>query len=175
MPSRSTLAPGALPPRLSLFTPLPEGEVKRVLLFFVHIDAGACRHFLKIPAGELAVLRKRLHGIVHIAIYGVRQPLFYEYGNKAYHPFNVIGSPRGEDRGRDTEFLHILVVFKYIALGDLLDIASFPVRLVDDLVVHIGKVLYVRHLITAVAQIAGYHVENDRRTGVTDMAEIVSR
>ena len=50
-------------------------KIEGIALLFVHIDAGAGQHVVKVPSGELAVPGELFHGIVDIPIHRIGQPL----------------------------------------------------------------------------------------------------
>ena len=55
MPARSPASPGTLPPRLARLGSLPEGEVARIMLALVRLDARASQHRLLVAAREFAI------------------------------------------------------------------------------------------------------------------------
>src|SRR3989338_1884722 len=56
MPAGAPLAPRGRPARLARLGSLPEGEVQRVPLSLIHLDAGTRLEFVDLFVGELAVV-----------------------------------------------------------------------------------------------------------------------
>ena len=87
----------------------------------------------------------------------------------------MLRRPWGKRRTGDAERPHILVVFPDEALGDLADPFLLTARPVDDLVIDIGEVFHIGDVAAAVTEITGDHIENDRRAGVSHMADVIRR
>ena len=67
VPAWSSLSPWAVPHRLARFGPLPQDEIKRIALPFIHVHAGPCLHILEPTAREFTVVLEGLYCKKHIA------------------------------------------------------------------------------------------------------------
>ena len=74
----------------------------------------------------------------------------------------------------DVESLGVCPKFLYITLGDLLNGDAFLVGFVDELIVDVGKILNKIDLIASPFEISSEHIENAKRTGISDVDVIVN-
>ena len=175
VPAGPPFSPGAFPPGLPLLARFPEGKIQRVAFFVIDVHPGARHHLIQVSAGQLSISGEILHGIIDIARNLVGQSPLHQPLNQVDHSANVFRGPGRHRRRDDSQFSHVLVVFTDISLRDFEDADAFGIAFLYDLVVHIGKIFYERHLIPPVAQIPGDDVKDDGRSGMPHMADIIGR
>lgn len=99
MPARTTHAPRGFPRRFARLLRFPDGEIHRMTLVGIDVDARAALQILKILTAELAVSRKRLRIVIHVPVRaGIRQSLIHELLNERDDVRNMLGRTRVDRR-----------------------------------------------------------------------------
>ena len=175
VPARPALSPGRVPIGLPRFRRLPEGEVQRVLLHIVHINAGPRLELLNGLVGEFPVIDKLFGAVVHISVHRVGIPLV----NQGLHQVNdLLDVLRGLGVNGGVPHPQAMGVFE--VLVDVLfrnGLGGGPLLIgpLDDLVVYIGEILHKGHLVAPVLQVAPQHVKEDHGAGVAHVNIVVDR
>ena len=176
VPARAAHAPRGLPRRLARLLRLPDGEIHRMALVRVNVDARAALQILEVLAAELAVAGESLRVVVHVAVVaGVGQPLVDQLFNQRDDIRDMLGRARVDRRALDAQRVRVGVVFLDEAVAQLLDGDALLVGAADHLVVDIREVLDVLDLVALVFQIAAQRVEHDERARVADVEIVVDR
>ena len=175
VPARTALAaPRRIPCRFARLGSLPDREVHRVLLDLADRDARAGLKLLHRLMAQLAVLREGLGAEVNVAVLrNIGVAVLDQTLDNVDDGVHGLGRARVNGSLLDAEALRVDIVFLDIALCDGVEVNALFVRLVDDLVVDVGKVLHELYLVAAVLEVAAQQVENDERTRVADMEVVV--
>ena len=174
VPSGAPLAPRALPRWLAGLGGLPQGEVERVALVLVLLDACTHHKVIDVAAGDLAVGGVAAHGEVHVAVVRrVGVPTVDKRLDHADHGADLLGGT-----GADIGIEHVGVAHDADELvrelgRDLLGRAALLVGAIDDLVIDVREVLGEGDLVAARDEPAADHIEADERTGVADVDVVV--
>ena len=174
MPARTPHAPRGFPRRFARLLRLPDGEIHRMALVRVNVDARAALQILEVLAAELAVAGERLRVIVHVAVVaGVGQPLVDQLFNQCDDVRDVLGRARVHRRALDAQRVRVGVVFLDEAVAQLLDGDALFVGAADHLIVDICEILNVLDLVALVLQIAAQRIKNNERARVADVEIVV--
>ena len=180
MPAGTTLAPGGFPRGLAGLGGLPDGEVQRIALAVADTRhtigaqvAMAGFHLVHIAVGQLAVLGEAADAEVDIAfglvgMAGVDQAL-----DQLDHFRDLLGRLRTDRGVGHAGLMHVVDEGLGELRGNLCGGTAGPVRLVDDLVVHVGDVLHEGDVEAPPGQIAADDVEADEGAGIADMDVVV--
>ena len=174
VPAGTALAPGRIPGDLvGRLLRLPQREIQGILLLFAFGDAGADFQILDKVAGQQAVARELAGAVVNVTVHFVGQALVDEpLHERDDLRHGLTHSGVNVCRG-DVEFLNILKILVDILVRHVHGADMLFSRAVDDLVVHVRKVLHVLHLLASVLQIFAHGVEHDERTGVADVDKVI--
>ena len=123
---------------------------------------------------KLAILIKLLGAEINVALRLISVALFDKGGNNILNSVDIFGSLGMNGSLTDTKALGIGPELLNISFGYLLYGDSLFVSLFYKLIVDIGKVLNEVYVISAPLEIAAKHVENAKRTGVTDMNIVIN-
>ena len=176
MPARTAHPPWRFPRRLARLLRLPDGEIHRMALVRVNVDARAALQILKVLAAELAVAGERLRIVVNVAVVaGIGQALVDQLLNQRDDIRDMLGRARIDRRALDAQRIRVGVIFLDEAIAQLLDGDALFVGAADHLIVDIGEVLNVLHFIAFVLQIAAQRVKHDKRARVADVEIVVDR
>ena len=177
VPAGSSLAPGAIPIRLSLFLRLPQDEIQRVLLLVGagHLEvAVAAAHVVEVLVGELAVALKFPRAVVNGAVLGdIGVALVDQSLDHFDHSVDLLRCPGVHGRGLDVEARHILLALIDVSLGDDCGVDALFLGLLDDLVIDVREVGYIVDLVSFVFKIAPDRVKNDHGTRISDVDQVV--
>ena len=176
-------AAGAVPGRLAGLRRLPQDEIHRVLLVGRDVDAGTGLHLVEGTAGELAVFGHRGHVEQDVVLGHIGMAARDQLLDQRLHLADMLGRARLHRGAQAAERVDVLVILALGQRGDLADrrverqVGIVPGGARVDLVVDVGDVADVFDVVGAVdvAQEPEQHVEDDRRSGVADMGEIVDR
>ena len=176
MPARTAFAPGAFPAGLTRLGGLPQGEVERVALDFVFLNARAHHEVVDIAAGYFAIGLVAAHREIHVAILDrIGMALLNERFDHGDHGTDFFRSARahvGVDHVRATHDVDELVrEFR----GHLGSRATLLVGSIDNLVINVGQILGKRHFITACNEPAANNVKADKRASVADVDIVIHR
>ena len=174
VPARSALAPGRIPVGFARLGSLPHGEVQRLFLAVIDVDACACLQFLDGLAGQLAVLRERGGAEIYVAVgSGIGVAGIHQLFHNVDDEIHALGDC-GVDVGiHDVQSVGIGLVFGDVACCDFRSRHALFVCFLDDLVVHVGEVLDIGHLIATVFQIPAQHVKCTDGACISDVDVVV--
>ena len=174
VPARATLAPGAVPHGLAGLGRLPEGEVERVSLLVVGLDARAHLELVNVAAGHATVAGVGAHGEVDVAVAGrIGVALLDEALNHLDHRGDLARGTRANVGVEHVQAMHLLDEGVGELRGHLLRRAALLVGAVDDLVVHVGEVLGEGDLVALVGEVAADDVEGQKRAAVAHVDLVV--
>ena len=175
VPARPPAAPRRVPARQVRRRRLPQDEIRRIPFIRRHLHPGAGDDLVGFVPRQLPVARPRGNAEQHVAfgLIGVaRRDQGLDHGD---HLGDVVGGA-GLDLGlQRAQGLHVLVEGPGRALGDGVDALAAVFGGGVDLVVHVGDVAHVRDLGIETLQQPVQHVEDDDRTRVADVGEVVHR
>ena len=168
-------APGAVPGRLARLGGLPDGEVERVGLAGLGVDAHALRELVDALLAELAVLVEAAHAEVHAAVGRVGVVGADELADEVDDLGDGLGGPGLDVRARDPEPVGVHDVGGGVLLGHGRRVPPLGIGLVDDLVVHVGDVGDQRDVEAAVREPGAQDGEGDVGARVADVHQVVDR
>ena len=176
MPARAAFAPGAFPAGFTRFSGLPQGEVERVALDFIFLNARAYHEVVDIAARHFTIGLVAAHREIHVSVLDrIGMALLNERFDHGDHGTNFFGSARthiGVDHVRATHDVDELVrEFR----GHLGSCATLLVGSIDNLVINVGQILGKRHFVTARDKPAANNVETDKRAGVANVDIVIHR
>ena len=179
VPARIALAPWAWPAQYMFGCGLaPQMEIGRMTLLRVCLDAHRVLQHRDLLAGQLAVIRIRLHRKVHIAVDCIGVPAREQLLDQLNLLDDVSAGARRDVRALDAQGIHILKVTAGVALDHFHRLHLVAPRALEYAVfagiedmADIGQVLHVQHVTLAinVAQVTHDDVERHVRLGVPDM------
>ena len=173
MPARTALAPGGIPGRFARLGGFPEGEIHGVMFAVVHFDAGAGHHIPQFAARQHAVPWEFFHRVVDIALDGIGQAVVHQ----GLHGTDNIGNMLGHAGiDLDTAYIQLVHDFKIgfdIAAADVAPLHAFFVGRLDNLIVHVRKILNMGHLIAFLLEEAMDDVPRHERSGVADVGMVI--
>ncbi len=176
MPARAPVAEDRRPFRLAGFRRLPQHEVERVALGFLHRDTLARAQLVEVAARKLSVVRKAAHRVEDVAVgAAIGMALLLERGDHLHHRRHVSRRARLRVGLEQVQARRILAEGDRHALGECLDGLLVLGRPLHDLVVDVGDVADVLHLVARGPQPAHHHVERSERAGVADVKIVVHR
>src|SRR5207237_8537875 len=95
MPTRTSVTPGAIPPRLPRFRCFPEGKVTRVPLALVWLETPSGLHRLPVSSGKLPIAGKGVSGELDVAVAypleHIRVPFLDEVLHKGDNQWDKLG------------------------------------------------------------------------------------
>ncbi len=178
------------PGRLARLGRFPQHEVGTVPLVGRDIDAGAGDHLVQRAVGERAIARqhrvRRVHRLrreQHVVFGDIGKASLHQPLDDLAHFSDVLGRARLHRRPQRPQRIDIVVELLFGQLGDLADrlvqrqLGEIPRRTRVDLVVDVGDVADIGDVLVAVEmpQQPEQHVEQDDRTCVADMGEVIDR
>ena len=178
MPARTPLAPLGIPVGLAFLFGLPQHEIRRALLPLLtsHLNLPETGlQFIQILVGQLAVIPERIGPEIHrpvksrIGIPFINQGLYH-----LKHTGNLLRCLRMCGGRLHIHTFHILFALFDITAGDHLRLHALLNRLLDDLIVHIGKIGHIIDLIAFIFKISPHRIKHDHRPGIPDMDVIVN-
>ena len=174
VPARTTLAPWGVPHGLARLGRLPEGEVQRIVLLLVGLDAGADLELVDVTTGHGAVAGVAADREVDVAVAGrIGVTLLDEAGDHLDHGLDLLRGARTDIRVEDAHAVHLLDEGVGELARDVLGSAALFVGALDDLVVHVGQVLGEGDLVALVHEVAADNVEGQERAAVADMDLVI--
>lgn len=112
MPARTAHPPRRFPRRLARLLRFPDGEIHRMALVRVNVDARAALQILKVLAAELAVAGERLRIVVNVAVVaGIGQALVDQLLNQRDDIRDMLGRARIDRRALDAQRIRVGVIF----------------------------------------------------------------
>ena len=174
VPAGTALAPRALPRWLAGLGGLPQGEVERVALVLVLLDACTHHEVIDVAAGDLAVGGVAAYGEVHVAVVRrVGVPTVDKRLDHADHGADLLGGAGAHIGVEHIGGAHDADELVRELGRDLLGRAALLVGAIDDLIVDVREVLGEGDLVAARDEPAADHIEADERTGVADVDVVV--
>ena len=174
MPAGTALAPRGIPHGLAGLGGLPQSEVEGIALVFVLLDARAHHQVVDIATRDLAIGGVAAHGKVHVAVIGgVGMALLDQGLDHADHGtdlFGRAGANIGIEHVGGAHNADELVGKLACHLGSS---ATLLVGALDDLIVHVGKILRKGHLKTLGHEPTANDVEANKGTGVANVDIVV--
>ena len=175
VPSRPSLAPGAVPRGFAGLLCFPQGEVEAVPLPLIYLDTRADAQAFDVTSAQPAVAGVAADVEVDVALRLVGD-LIVDHGLDHLDDLgDLLGGSGVEVGGKDVESLHLIEIEADVALCQVVDGFAFRDGAVDHLVVYIGEVFDELDLVAAELQVAPEHVEDDRPHGVSDVGLGVGR
>ena len=175
MPARTSLAPGAFPERFARFSSLPQSEIPGISLLIIHFNAGPGQHIFDFPAGQSAVILESGNIIIHIAAQYIGMALFNQGFHHMDNIIHMFRYPWIHIGPAYMERIHDLEIRIDVTVGNSLPVRAFRIGFIDNLIIHISKILYELHLVAHIFQVAANHIPGHCRTGIADMGMIVGR
>ena len=176
VPSRSAHAPRRLPSDFGfLFAGLPQREVQRILLDLTYRDAGAALKIVDVLSRQFAVFRELASRIIDVAVRLISVALVYQGLNELYDLRDVLRDLRMHVGLHNAQRLRVVEVLLDVFLGDFRSADALLLGPVDDLVIHVGKVLHELDLVASVFEVPSECIEHHERSGVSYVKEIVDR
>ena len=176
VPPRTPFAPGRFPGGLSFLFGLPEYKIQGIFLLILpgHKEGAVSgTQIVQILMGELPILRKFPGAVVHGAVLFIGKALVDQRPDHLDHAADLLCG-KGMHRGRPyIHPLHVLFALLNVAVGNLLCRYPFFQRLLDDLVIHIGKIGHKIHIIPFILKIPAHRIEYDHGPGVSDVDKII--
>ena len=174
MPAWASLAPGAVPGRLSGLGSFPQSKIHGMMLAGVHLNAGTCLHIFQLATAELAIAGELLHAVEYIAIVqGIGEAGIHQLLHHGHDICHCLADPGINICMAHIQCVHGLEVGLDIPVGNILPGHAFLVSSVDDFVIHIGEILDIFHLQAMTSEEASNHIPGHKRTGVADMRVII--
>ncbi len=179
MPARTSFTPGRFPERLPFLLRLPQHEIQRILLLLLaghQQGTAAAAQIVQILVREFTILAKtpglKIHRAVlpHIGMILVDQRL-----DHLDHAPDLLRRLRMRGGRLHVQGLHVLSALLDIALGDHGRIHPFLIRLLDDLIIHIGKIGNIVDRISLMFHVTSGRVKNDHRPRIPDMNQVIHR
>ena len=143
------------------------------MLSLVYLYTGTSLHILQLPTAKLAVLREFLHAEVHIPLQLVGIALVDELLHHVDDIRNMLRNLWIQVSPLYIQLVHGLKIAGNVTLADNGCLYSLGIGSLDDLIVHIGKVLNMLYLIAPIAEIPLDYIPGNKRTGIADMWVIV--
>ena len=171
-----TRAPRRFPGGLARLRRLPQHEIERIALGFVHLDARAGPQVGQALARQLAVRLELRDGVVHVAVAGrvgvalVDQRLHHrdDLRDELGRARLAIAQPHAERRA-------VFLVGLDEALGQRLHRLAVLLRALDDLVVDVRDVADERDVVARRLEVTAHDVEHDQHARMAEVAVVVDR
>src|ERR1700733_7850489 len=174
VPAWTAGADAGLPEMLTRFGSFPEGEIAGIVFFVaIVIHAGASFHSAQINLGELAVIRKFSDAVVDGTFTGIGEAFFLQAGNQRDHVFDVVGGAHGFLGLLQMQRVHIFEEGLHVFFGVFADRDARGRGVLDDAIVHVGKVHDLQDAQAAGEQEAAQYVLEDENTKIADMGIVV--
>ena len=175
VPPGAALAPGRVPGGFSRLGFLPQGEIQGIFLALVHFHPRARFQIVQGPFGQFPIALKLPHAVIDVPFQNVGQAFDDQVFDKADDLGNDLGDAGVMAGALDVQEGHLVEavldeLFRH-SRGRLAGL----VRLVDDLVIHVGKVLDVLDLKTLALEKPPDRVEKDVAARVPQVRLIVGR
>lgn len=176
MPARTTGTPGRIPARLTWLRALPQHEIQWILLGLIDLDARADLQVLDLAPRQLAVTDELADPVIDITIARcIGEAFIDERLDHRVHAGDMVRRTWLDIRTQHVEASFVLVHGGDHALDQRLERLAVLAGTTNDLVVDVGDVTYVGHIVAAMAQPTGDHVERDHHPCMTDVAEVIDR
>ena len=173
MPAGTTGTPRALPCRLARFSGFPQRKIHRITLAVINVYTRAGHHILNITAGKLTIVFKLFYTVENVTVNNIAIAIVNQalYGRN--NIIDMLGYTRINMRTAYIELIHYFKVRINIAVADVKPLHALFIGSVDNLVINIGKVLYMGYVIAFVLQEAADNVPGYERTRITNMRMVV--
>src|SRR3989442_14123621 len=173
MPTRTSMTPGAIPPRFSWFSCFPEGKVTRVTFALVWLETPSGLHSLLVSFGKLPIARKGISGEIDVAVAFPLENISVPFLDELLHKCDNLGDKLGRMgigiRRSDCQSVHITEVARCIAFGSLRGRDPLTQTGLDNPIINIREVLDVIDRISSVFQVAPHHITGNEETCVTQV------
>ena len=173
MPAGTTGTPRALPSRLARFSGFPQRKIHRIMLAVINVYTCTSHHILNITAGKLSIVFKFFYTVENIAVNNIAIAIVNQALNGFDDIIDMLGYTRINMRTAHIEFIHYFKVGVNIAVADIIPLYALFIGSVDNLVINIGKVLYMGYVIAFMLQKAADNVPGYERTRITNMRMVV--
>ena len=173
MPARTTGTPRALPCRLARFSGFPQRKIHRITLAVINVYTCTSQHIFQITAGKLTIVFKFFYTVENVAINNIAVAIVNQalYGSDDI--IDMLGYTRINVCTAYIELIHYFKVGINVAVADIIPLYAFFIGSVDNLVINIGKVLYMGYVIAFMLQEAADNVPGYERTRITNMRMVI--
>ena len=175
VPARPAGAPRAVPERFAGFGALPEGEIHGMTLAVIDFDARAGFHVIQTAAAQMAVCCKILNAEIYIAVHHISVTFLDQRPDHIDNFLHVARYSRIEVHPANIQAIHHFEIRLDIPVGQFIPGNSRFRRSVDNLVIHIRKVLDMSHRQALPFKIAVNDIPDDKWAGIADMRMIIGR
>ena len=173
MPAGTTRTPRALPSRLARFSGFPQRKIHRIMLAVINVYTRAGHHILNITAGKLTIVFKFFYTVENVAVNNITIAIVNQALNGFDDIIDMLGYTRINMRTAHIKLIHYFKVGVNVAVADIIPLYALFIGSIDNLVINIGKVLYMGYVIAFVLQEAADNVPGYERTRITNMRMVV--
>ena len=173
MPAWTALAPRAFPERLSWLGRFPQGKIHRICFALVNLYSGSCLHILQLTTAKLAVFWEFLHAEVHIPFQLIGIAIIYQLLHHSNNVRNMLRNLWIKVCSLHIQLVHSLKIALNITLTNNGAIYSLCISGLDNLVIHISKILNMLNLKALFAEISLDNIPGYKGTGITNMRVII--
>ena len=173
MPAGPPFTPGGIPGRFTGFGRFPQGKVHGILFPVVHIHPGPCQHIIQVTAGKAAVTREFFHTVIHIAVHHIGESVVNQCLDRIDNVRNMAGYPGINLHTTDIQLIHHLKIRFDVTAADITPLYTLRIRCIDDLVIHVSKILHMQHIVPFVFQETVDHIPGHKGAGVADMRMVI--
>ena len=145
MPTRTAFSPRTVPRRFTRFSSFPESKVHGIFFAVVHFDTSSGHHIVQGTMAQFPVVFKTLNTIIYIAVQLVGMAVFNQFGNHGYNIIHMFRYARIFIGTLNVELIHDFKVRSDISIGNCIPRYFFPVGGIDNLIIHIRKILNMRN------------------------------
>ena len=173
MPAWTALAPRTFPEWLSRLGRFPQGKIHRICFTLVNLYSGSCLHILQLAAAKLAVFRELLHTEVHIPFQLIGIAIVYQLLHHSNNIRNMLRNLWIKVCSLHIQLVHSLKIALNITLADNGAIHPLGISSLDNLVIHISKILNMLNLKALFAEISLDNIPGYKRTSIANMRVII--
>ena len=173
MPAGTAGTPRALPCRLARFSGFPQRKIHRITLAVINVYTRAGQHIFQITAGKLTIVFKFFYTVENVAVNNITIAIVNQALNGSDDIIDMLGYTRINMRTAHIELIHYFKVGVNVAVADIIPLYALFIGSVDNLVINIGKVLYMGYVIAFVLQEAADNVPGYERTRIANVRMVV--
>ena len=173
VPAWTAFAPWAVPGRFSWFCCLPESKVSWISLFIIHFNTGTSQHIFNLSARQFTIMFKGGNIVIYISAQYIGM---MSVNQSLYHFNDIIHMFRNawiDICTAHMESIHDIEISINVAVGNGLPVAAFSIGFVDNLIIHVGKILNEGYFISDIFEIAADDIPGHCRTGIADMGMVI--